>query len=559
MLTFARRLGAGGEAEVFEVAGRPGLAAKLYRRPTAERAQKLRVMLANPPAGTDAGGHVAIAWPTELVVGASGSVDGFLMPRIDLAATVPLFQVYNPASRVAIAPAFTWRYLLRTARNVAAIVDSLHRAGYVVGDINESNLLVNRRALAVLVDCDSMQVRDPSTGALLRGGVGKPEFTAPELHGRDLATTDRTTASDDFAVAVLVFQLLMEGVHPFAGVWRGRGEPPDVASRVRRGYFPYRRGARVVPPPRALPLDVLPPELRKLAWRAFTTGVRRPSARPTSAEWAAALERADDRLAACSRSGHHVYSDHRRSCPWCTRIDSGLPDPFPGPTGVSALTPRPPPFTARARTALSSAFTTATTAARAALVAAAHALAHHFATAALALAHAMVAAAHALAHAAARAALALAHALGAAASTPFRATSARARALVARSVPAAVAIAAAGALLPALAGLAWLLGAITSLSRTQRAQTAREVGTAAVTAIVALAVVSGGGPPWRATLTTAVALLPALRWSVLAAKGARSGAVGGHFRPMRAWAAAAGAVAALAILGPQWWPLAGGR
>ena len=33
------------------------------------------------------------------------------MPRIDLAQTVPLFQVYNPASRLQIAPAFTWRYL----------------------------------------------------------------------------------------------------------------------------------------------------------------------------------------------------------------------------------------------------------------------------------------------------------------------------------------------------------------------------------------------------------------------------------------------------------------
>jgi hypothetical protein len=515
VLTLARRLGAGGEAEVFEVADRPGLAAKLYRRPTAERAQKLRVMLANPPSGTDAGGHVAIAWPTELVVGASGSVDGFLMPRIDLAQTVPLFQVYNPASRVVIAPAFTWRYLLRTARNVAAIVDSLHRAGYVVGDINESNLLVNRRALAVLVDCDSMQVRDPSTGALLRGGVGKPEFTAPELHGRDLAATDRTTASDDFAVAVLVFQLLMEGVHPFAGIWRGRGEPPDVAARIRGRQFPYRRGARVAPPPRALALDVLPPELRKLAWRAFTTGVRRPASRPTSAEWAAALERADDHLRACSRSGHHVYGDHRRACPWCARIDSGLPDPFPGPTGVSGLTPRPPPFVVRARAAASSA-------------------------------------AQGAASAVGTAALALAHAAGAAASTPFRAASSRARSTLAGSVPAAATLAAVGALLPALALAAWLLGALTSLSRTERAQTAREVGIAALSATAALAVVSGGGPPWRATLTTAVALLPALRWSVLVAGPAR-------FRSTRAWGAAAVALAVLAIAGPQWWPLAGGR
>lgn len=350
----ARRLGQGGEAEVYEVEGRPRLAYKKYRVPSAARAAKLRVMLASPPDGIDAGGHVAIAWPTELVVGPGGVVEGFLMPRIDLAATVPLFQVYNPASRQQIAPAFTWRYLLRTARNVAAIVDSLHRAGYVVGDINESNLLVNKRALAVLVDCDSMQVRDTVTGAVHRGGVGKPEFTAPELQGVDLSSVDRTAESDDFALAVLVFQLLLEGVHPFAGVWRGSGDPPDIPARMRDGLFPYRRGGRVAPPPHALAIDVLPPSLRRLVWRCFTTGVRRPSARPSAAEWVAALEEADGSLATCGRSPHHVFGSHLRRCPWCDRLDTGLPDPFPGPTGVSVLERRPPPWSVRARSAAAS-------------------------------------------------------------------------------------------------------------------------------------------------------------------------------------------------------------
>lgn len=345
-LTLVRRLGAGGEAEVFEVAERPRSAYKRFRQPTGARADKLRVMLDHPPEAVDearAAGHVAIAWPEELVLGSGRRVDGFLMPRIDLGVTVPVFQVYNPSSRAKIAPAFTWRYLLRTARNIAAIVDSLHRAGYVVGDINESNFLVNRRALAVLVDCDSMQVRDPATGVVHRGGVGKPEFTAPEFQGRDLSSVDRTAASDDFALAILVFQLLMEGLHPFAGIWSGGGEPPDVPERMRAGRFPYRRGGRLAPPPHALGLDVLPPAVRRLVWQAFTAGVRRPSARPTAAQWAEALERADAALTTCDRSPHHAFASGRRRCPWCDRIDAGLPDPFPGPTGRSLLEPRPPP------------------------------------------------------------------------------------------------------------------------------------------------------------------------------------------------------------------------
>lgn len=332
-----RRIGAGGEAEVWEVAERSGLAFKCYRVPTTpERAAKLAVMLAHPPEGTAAGGHVAIAWPVEVV-----GTAGFLMPRIDTTSSVPLFQVYNPASRRQVAPAFTWRYLLRTARNVAAIVDRLHRAGYVVGDLNESNLLVSPRALVTLVDCDSMQVRDPSTGMLHRSAVAKVEFTAPELHRRDLSTTDRSVATDGFALAVLVHLLLLEGVHPFAGVWQGVGEPPDLPERIRRGAFAHRRGSGVALSPYALGLGVLPRRLRRLTWRAFTSGRRRPTARPSAADWVTALDEADATLVDCPRSSWHVYPRHlKRACPWCARIDAGLPDPFPGPPGSPLIEPR---------------------------------------------------------------------------------------------------------------------------------------------------------------------------------------------------------------------------
>ena len=335
-MTLTRKVGAGGEADVFEVAERPGVVCKHYRAPTPERAAKLRVMVASPPSGTTAGGHVSIAWPTELVVD-GGNVSGFLMPRIDVRNAIPVFQVYNPASRLQVAPGFTWRYLLRTARNIAAIVDSLHGAGYVVGDLNESNLLVDRRALVSLVDCDSMQVTDPATGEVHRSPVGKPEFLAPELHGHTLADIDRSEATDAFALAVLTCQLLLEGVHPFAGVWKGGGEPPDLGKRIRKGWMAHRRFSPVDPPPFAVGLNVLPVAVRRLARRGLSA---RGSRRPQAWEWVAALEAADARLRTCRRSPHHLYAAPRRRCPWCARIDAGLPDPFPGPSGASALTRR---------------------------------------------------------------------------------------------------------------------------------------------------------------------------------------------------------------------------
>ena len=56
---------------------------------------------------------------------------------------------------------------------------ALHERGYVVGDVNESNILVNRGALVTLIDTDSFQVR--SAEQVYRCRVGKPEYTPPEL------------------------------------------------------------------------------------------------------------------------------------------------------------------------------------------------------------------------------------------------------------------------------------------------------------------------------------------------------------------------------------------
>ncbi len=513
-LTPVRRLGAGGEAEVYEVTERPHSAYKRFRQPTGARAEKLRVMLDHPPEVVGdgrAGGHVAIAWPEELVLGADRSVDGFLMPRIDLRVTVPVFQVYNPSSRAKIAPAFTWRYLLRTARNIAAIVDSLHRAGYVVGDINESNFLVNRRALAVLVDCDSMQVRDPATGVVHRGGVGKPEFTAPEFQGHDLATVDRTAASDDFALAILIFQLLMEGLHPFAGIWSGGGEPPDVPERMRAGRFPYRRGGRLSPPPHALDLDVLPPDVRRLVWQAFTAGVRRPSARPTAAQWADALERADAALATCDRSPHHAFSSRRPDCPWCDRIDAGLPDPFPGPTGRSSLEPRPPSRAERWKSAVAAAIRSTTSA---------------------------------LWRAGRRALVRGTRWIWSKVETPLLGP-----------VPTAILFAGLGALVPIAAVLLFCvrMGAVPALKRTQIAWKRLALDLAAVvaaTAAVSFALYDGAPPLDRAGATATGLLAFCVRFGGLTAPLRTQ-----KRRALAVWAVAVATLVGLATVGPQWWPL----
>lgn len=328
----AERLGSGGEADVYRVPGRPDLAEKRWREPTMDKARKLELMLAHPPEGAVADGHVNLAWPVAAVRRADGAVIGFRMPAVDLGRAVPVFSAYNPHARREELAGTTWRHLVRSARNLSSVVAALHRAGYVVGDLNESNVLVDRRALVTVLDCDSIQVCDPSTGEIHHCGVARPEFLAPELAGRDLSITMRKPAADRFALAVMVFLLLREGVHPYAGVWRGRGEPPDLTARMRGRRFPYLPGSRLAPPPHGLGTGGLGVRISLMFFAAFVLGPVLRFARPSAAAWEKALAGLESRLTTCRRSPTHVRVGRRR-CSWCRRVDRGLPDAWPGADG----------------------------------------------------------------------------------------------------------------------------------------------------------------------------------------------------------------------------------
>lgn len=326
-------LGTGGEARIYSVPNEPDLVAKIYHQPDERYVHKLAAMLAQPPNDpAKAQGHTSIVWPTELLrtLDAKNQVCGFLMERVHRMRCV--IDVYHPGTRRRQAPLFNYAYLHRTARNLATAVGALHAGGYVIGDVNESNVLVSETALVTLVDTDSFQVRDPRTGIAFRSPVGKAEFTPPELQGKVFAEIDRHPEHDLFGLAVLLFQLLMEGTHPFAGVYTGPGEPPPIEARILAGHFPYGagKGAPYRPMPAAPPLGMLTPQLRQLFIRCFIEGFRNPQARPSAHVWQEALRESEAALRACTANSQHLFGQHLAECPWCKRTRQlGGRDPFP--------------------------------------------------------------------------------------------------------------------------------------------------------------------------------------------------------------------------------------
>lgn len=296
----------GGEGTIHDVQGRPDLVAKIYTKPPdQERVDKLAAMVAGPAVP-------ACAWPCDPLHDASGCVVGFLMPKIT--GRKEIHVLCNNAARRAEFPDRGYDFLIAVASNLARAVANVHEAGHVIGDINERFALVAPDATVVLIDCDSFQIEGP--GRVYTCDVGRPEFQPPELQGLNLRKRKRTRNHDAFGLAVLIFQLLFLGRHPFAGRPVG-ADMPSLEDAIRRYLFAYDGTAQRVlePPPNTLRLEHVAPRVAMFFRRAFGREGQHDG-RPKAAAWVRELDLMRAQLRRCSANPSHAHL--WASCPICT-------------------------------------------------------------------------------------------------------------------------------------------------------------------------------------------------------------------------------------------------
>lgn len=309
-----RPIGSGGEGAVFEVAGQSDMAMKLYwPDKAAGRDDKVRAMVASAWSRSNA----AVAYPVDLLHASGGKFAGFTMRRI--AGHKPVHLLYSPGSRKVEFPQADFRFLIRTAANAARAVGSVHDAGCVIGDVNQSGFLVSDHATVALIDSDSFQVAAGGQNFLCR--VSTPEYTPPELQNANFEQVRRTPNHDNFGLAVLIFQLLFLGRHPFSGCVSGPDDMP-ISQAIAEHLFAYSPNAkRISAPSNALQPSELPDHIGHAFETAFgPTGV---VSRPTPAQWIKMLGDLEKQITRCSSNPahHHVRG---RACGWC-RIERAAP------------------------------------------------------------------------------------------------------------------------------------------------------------------------------------------------------------------------------------------
>ncbi|MBK5399434.1 hypothetical protein JFU47_22390 [Pseudomonas sp. TH39(2020)] len=222
-LTLDTFISAGGEGTIYAVAGTREVC-KIYHPDnlTTRRREKIELMVTRR---IDAPG---ICWPTELVFNAKEEFVGYVMPRAQ--GKTLTTSVFLKPLLMKNFPTWTRRDLVNVAIAFLKQVQYLHSLNIIIGDINPMNLLVTPDSNQVwIVDTDSFQIGH------FPCEVGTVPFTAPEIQGEKYGNYLRSKNHELFAVATMLFMILLPGKPPYSQ--QGGG---TAADNIRNMNFPYR-------------------------------------------------------------------------------------------------------------------------------------------------------------------------------------------------------------------------------------------------------------------------------------------------------------------------------
>jgi len=283
------QIGTGGEGTVYHLQDTPSEVVKIFEREKCdEKADKVRAMIARPPIDPTYKhrNRRSIIWPTAVIEDPrTGEFLGYQMPYKDL-------DKQENAQRYA-RENLLWddsepevRY--KTALNLAIVVNAIHQQGHAMGDMNHQNILIEKGGYVSLIDCDAFHIKGPEQ--IYSGEVFFSRYTPPEGRGNTLTEVRR---SDRFGLGIHIFQLLMEGFHPFQAKGSGAtgGSFDDM---IDGNEFPYENPepGELEPHSRAPDYQSLPKGIREQFGKCFVSGKAQPITRPTPQTWISTLREA---------------------------------------------------------------------------------------------------------------------------------------------------------------------------------------------------------------------------------------------------------------------------
>lgn len=300
----------GAEGDIYKIPGNDTLCVKIFKSEKLQNDRdaleyKFQVMVRNPPPETTQDGFPTYTWPLDLIYDDDNQFVGFLMLFI---SGVPLesfiadsnflasYHLDHPDNKILI----TWQHLYVIARNLAVTVSTIHKAGHRIGDLKPANILVKNTRIT-FVDCNSFLIFNPVTKSYIK--THKQESThyiPPEHTILDENTLNKLDwiYSDRWILAVIIFRVLMCGIHPFhsrlSGVFINSSDG-SIDGNVLLGAYPYSGNQRNICTISRHSPDfhaIIPPPLQELFHRCFdkNKGYQNLLERPTAQDWINAMD-----------------------------------------------------------------------------------------------------------------------------------------------------------------------------------------------------------------------------------------------------------------------------
>jgi DNA-binding helix-hairpin-helix protein with protein kinase domain len=314
----------GGEGGIFDITNYGGYVAKIYYEVSDELEKKIIHMYDKKPSVEV---RSQIAWPEDTLY-SNGKFCGFVSNKLSITDELKDIYKYPSVQPISV------RQKLVIAMKICDVIKAVHEAGYVFGDFNPRNIGVNiQSGMVAFFDTDSYHiVLDKKFNSAYRCKVCLDGYVAPELLIKisqenlvdrvyELATLDTFTQhTDNFALAIHIFKLMMNGYFPFNGIKEAdsasQATPGIGSEAVKRDNYCFKPGNKPLAVTVLKKTD-LPDYILNLFNRAFIDGRKDPAKRPDADEWYSALTNYESNLKQCKNNENHQYFNSLSSCPYC--------------------------------------------------------------------------------------------------------------------------------------------------------------------------------------------------------------------------------------------------
>lgn len=295
----ALELAKGGAGKIYHIVGDASRVVKIYHEDTLLKEgpiyeKKIWAMLNKAPTLLD---PIQLAWPLATAKDVNDRFVGFSMPTMDLQKTIELQNVLQDKQANLFNLKSDLKSRMVLAHNLAAVVHNVHEKGHAIVDMKPTNMkFYKEEKFMALLDCDGFYIEGFAAPQVT------PEYVAPEFYK---CVISNPLEQDNFALAVIIFQLLNFGIHPYTCKSTINDGINTIEDHIRHRHYAYALSPAngiSVEPIAASTHICWPDDVRKLFDLAFgNQGISRPSAR----EWLEVLDSYGPGLERCGARHFH--------------------------------------------------------------------------------------------------------------------------------------------------------------------------------------------------------------------------------------------------------------